>query len=116
MLIIGSYSMGIWGIIISVIIGVLSFCGLEHYVRKRDKNFGFDPSKYTWCKTCKNYKKVKDWDYVFSQSTQSKELPSESKLPCKIFDQAKGVWINYFNLSPAHRKLYPDDCKFWTRK
>jgi hypothetical protein len=56
---------------------------------------------------------VKDWDYTFSQS---KELLSESKIPCKIFDQAKGVWINYFNLSPADRKLYPDDCKYWTRK
>jgi hypothetical protein len=112
-LIFGNSAVGLWGIIISLIIGAISFFGLEYFVKKRDKNYGFDPTKYIWCKTCKNFRKVKNWDYTFSQS---KKLLNASEVPCKIYNQTKEVWGKYFNLPSGDRKLYPDDCSYWAKK
>lgn len=112
-LIFDNSTIGLWGIIISVMIGAISFWGLEYFIKKRDKNFGFDPTKYIWCETCKNFRKVKNWDY---SSSQLKELLDTSAVPCKIYNKTKEVWKKYFNLPLGDRKLYPDDCSYWIKK
>jgi len=103
----------IYILLLSIFVCTVSFLGVEYFVRKRDKNFGFDPSKYKWCKTCKYFKKVKNWDYKFSQS---KEIVDSILIPCKIEDLTQEVWNKYFTMSPEERKLYPDFCDNWLKK
>ena len=100
-------------LLITIAIGLISFCGVEYFVKKRYKNFGFDPTKYKWCRTCKYFKKVKNWDFEFSQS---EEKVDSSFIPCKNYDLTHEVWNRFFNMSPGDRKLYPDFCEKWVKK
>lgn len=110
-----NFNLGLWGIIISVITGIISFASLEFFIKKRNKNFGFgiEPKKLICCETCKNFKNVKDWIYI---SSLVKDLQEATEIPCKIFHKTQDVWIEYYNLSPDDRLIYPKNCPFWVKK
>ena len=106
-------TISVYILIISVVIGLFSFFGLEYFVKKRNKNFGFDPTKYKWCNTCRYFKRVKNWDFEFSES---KDIVDSSFIPCKNYELTQKVWNRYFKMLPEDRKLYPDFCEHWIKK
>jgi hypothetical protein len=85
----------------------------DFWQKKREKIIELDPKKFTWCKTCKNFRKVKRWSLTFSEP---KELLDTSKVPCKIYIQTQEVWEKYFNLPLSDRRLYPHNCSHWVKK
>lgn len=100
-------------LIASVVICISSMYFVELFVKKRDKNFGFDPTKYKWCKTCRNFRKIKEWDSIVSRS---EIIVSSDLFPCLITNVTQTVWDQYFGTPHDDRKLFPDYCPMWTRK
>ena len=112
MLIFVNLRSGFWGGVLSIIVATVLLASVLYFINKANKSLEFEPKEYMWCKSCRHFKKVKNWDYSFSQP---KKIVNDSEVPCKIFNQSERVWIDYFNLSPKDRKLYPDNCKYWSK-
>jgi len=99
---------------ITILLTVYFSTLLQHFVNKMWAKKGMDPKNLKWCKTCKNYRKRKDWEFKLHYS---KELLSEDKIPCRIFLQTKEVWERYFATPEGEKTLYPKNyCTLWVKR
>lgn len=71
------------------------------------------PEEIKWCKTCKYFKKIKDYE---EKLFLSEEMINDSEIPCKILSETRGVWIDYFQTEKGKRILYPKNCQKWVKK
>jgi len=109
-----------WGLI-----GLIVFIALEaiclkltgYYVKKRDIACGtyVDTRNIRWCKTCKNYRKVKKYDSILDGIWRNEQLPDSSHIPCRIVEDTIDVWKSFFALGSEDRTLFPKDCPKWTK-
>lgn len=63
-----------------------------------------------WCRTCKNYRKVSEYDDTFKGLWHETSMPRSDKLPCKIVLETSQVWEAYYKTEPKSRSLFPKDC------
>tara|TARA_B100000315_G_scaffold166154_1_gene154755 strand:+ start:490 stop:1098 length:609 start_codon:yes stop_codon:yes gene_type:complete len=99
------------GVVVSIGIAILS-----ETIKKRSlKREGLyvDTKKIEWCMTCKNHKKVKDYE---EELCLLDEICDADKIPCKIYQETKMVWTDYFDKPKEERTLYPKNCPKWTKK
>jgi hypothetical protein len=103
------------GIVISIVIAILSETIKKQSLKREEKREGsyVDTSKIKWCKTCKQFKKVKDYE---DNLWQLEKITDTYKIPCKIYPQTKDVWSAYFKKQKEKRTLYPKNCPEWTKK
>lgn len=66
-----------------------------------------------WCRTCKHFRRIKEYENNVNGLWQSKFMPSNDKLPCDIFLETENTWKQYFGLEPSERSLFPKDCEFF---
>lgn len=106
---------GVLFIAIAIFAGMVSYFGLEYFRTKKEKKLGtyVDVKNIQWCKTCKYYKKVKSYK---NELWQSQEIVGDSEIPCKILNDTKAVWAEFFNMESGQRTLYPKNCERWTKK
>lgn len=71
---------------------------------------GIEPAPLRCCRNCVNFHKVKDWAAFVCRSD---EMPEDSKLPCRILEQTRKFWIEYFRVPGLERNSYPKPCVFW---
>jgi len=71
------------------------------------------PEEVKWCKTCKYFKKIKDYE---EKLFLSEEMINDFEIPCKILNKTKRLWINYFWTRKRERTLYPKNCQKWVKK
>ena len=73
-----------------------------------------DPTSMRWCKTCRHYRRIKDWDgkllYMLA------EMPTADLLPCGIPYETRDVWLGFFALEWQQRSLFPKNCPNWQSK
>lgn len=69
--------------------------------------------KITWCKTCKHFRKIKDFE---SNLWSEEKLINEKNIPCKIYEQTVDTWKKYYQMQSGKRALYPKDCRMWQKK
>lgn len=69
-----------------------------------------------WCRTCKHYRKSKEYEDTFKGLWRSESMPRSDKLPCNISLETANVWQLYFSLEPDSRALFPKDCSFYEKK
>ena len=82
--------------------------------QKREGTY-VDPKKIKWCKTCKHFKKIKEYADIIDGTWREKTMPEGSQIPCQIFSKTVNVWKDYFNLESNKRAIYPKDCSFWEK-
>jgi hypothetical protein len=110
-----------WGwkiclLVIAITIGItfLSSTVLQKLIDKMWLKKGIDTKNLQWCKTCKYFRKIKDWEF---KNHYSKEMLSEDKIPCQIFTKTKDVWLKFFNTPEMEKTLYPKNyCPQWVRR
>ena len=113
-----NWRMGLFGLIIFVILEALSVKLLSHYKKKTRIALGtyvVDPRHIRWCKTCKNYRKVRKYDDILNGIWTNEQLPDNSCIPCKIINETIDVWKDFFMLDSKDRTLFPKDCPKWTK-
>lgn len=76
-------------------------------------DYGGQENEIQWCKTCKNFRTVKEYE---DGLWLSEEIIPDSTIPCKKSDDTQDVWIEYFNLPRGRRTLYPKGCPKWEQK
>lgn len=110
-----NWQIGVLFIAIAISAGVISHFGLKYFLTKRDKELGtyVDAKKIQWCKTCKHFNKVKNYENAL---WLSKVMIRDSEIPCKILHDTRPVWTKYFDLEIGQRTLYPKNCERWSRK
>lgn len=69
-----------------------------------------------WCKSCKYYRKSREYENTMKGLWRSPVLPQTDKLPCRIVSQTSGVWGRYFESEQRTRSLFPRECSFFERK
>ena len=91
---------------------------IEHIRLKYEQKLGtnIDVKKIQWCKTCKHFRKTRNWDRITDPLRQHGELVDDTEIPCKIVEETKSVWVNYFDTNKMERTLYPNGCQIWTKK
>jgi len=110
---------GLSGLIIFIVLEAISIKLLSHYKKKTRIAVGtyvVDPHNIRWCKTCKNYRKVKKYDDIADGIWINGQLPDSSYIPCKIIDETMDIWKRFFALDREKRTLFPKDCPKWTKK
>ena len=113
-----NWRMGLFGLIIFIILEVLSIKLLSHYKKKTGiavGTYAVDPRNIRWCKTCKNYRKVRKYENIADGMWTNQQLPDSSCIPCKIINETTDVWKDFFMLDRKDRTLFPKDCPKWTR-
>lgn len=75
-----------------------------------------NPKKIQWCKTCKYFKKIKGYKEKLFKLWLSEGIIKDSEIPCKILNETRELWINYFQTENRERTLYPRNCPKWTKK
>ena len=114
-----NWRMGLFGLIIFIILEVLAIKLLSHYKKKTGiavGTYAVDPRNIRWCKTCKNYRKVKKYDSILDGIWRNEQLPDSSHIPCRIVEDTIDVWKSFFALGSENRTLFPKDCPKWTKK
>jgi hypothetical protein len=69
-----------------------------------------------WCKTCKHYRKSREYENIMRGLWRSAVLPQSDKLPCSIVSGTSGVWKRHFESEQKTRSLFPKGCSFFERK
>lgn len=102
-------------IAIAIIVGVFSYVGHNYYITKWQKELGtyVDRKRIRWCKTCAHFSKVGKYE---NELWQSEEMIEDAEIPCKILNDTKLVWTEYFNAEVGKRTWYPKNCEKWTAK
>ncbi len=72
-----------------------------------------NPKKILWCKTCKHFEKIKNYEEKLSLS---EKIIKDSEIPCKILNKTRILWIDYFQTESGERALYPKNCPEWIKK
>ena len=75
-----------------------------------------DVQNISWCRTCKHYRKSKEYENTFSGLWRSDTMPERYKLPCNIPLEAETVWQGHFSSKPDLRTLFPKDCPFFEKR
>lgn len=110
-----NWQIGVLFIVLGILNGVISSVMLQRFITKRDKELGtyIDVKKIKWCKTCKHFKKIRNYEAV---ATLSEEMIENSKIPCRILDHTYPTWEEHFATELGQRTLYPKNCPRWEKK
>lgn len=99
---------------ITIALTVFFMTSLEYFINQMWLRKGIDVKNLRWCKTCKYFKKIKDWESKFHYSN---EILEDNKIPCKILSQTKNIWERYFKTPQMQKTLYPKDyCDQWLKR
>jgi len=71
------------------------------------------PEEIKWCKTCKYFKKIKDYE---EKLFLSEKMINDSEIPCGISAETRELWRDYFQTEKGRRTLYPKNCQKWVKK
>ena len=69
-----------------------------------------------WCRTCKHYRKVPEYEDTMKGLWHEKSMPRSDKLPCKIALETSNLWEAYYETDPKSRSLFPKDCQLFERQ
>ena len=110
-----SWQKGVLFVVGAVLAAIVSFCGANYFVTRKEKKLGtyVDRKKIRWCQTCKYFQKTRNWNALADPLWRSKELISPHEIPCKVVEDTKSVWVQYFNEEISQRCLYPKNCDKW---
>ncbi|MBL7187117.1 MAG: hypothetical protein ISS70_12425 [Phycisphaerae bacterium] len=113
-----SWKLGLLLIIVAVLAAFVSILGVENFRVKKEKKLGtyVDVKKIQWCKTCKHFRKTRNWNSLSDPLWRSSELISSDEIPCLIVEATKSVWVQYFNKEEGQRHLYPKNCDKWSHR
>jgi len=100
-------------LVLTILITTISSIVLEKFIHKMHLARGIDTKNIKWCKTCKFFKKSKEWE---AHLEFLDKIPSLEKLPCLIPEKTKSFWEEYFKLDHGARTLYPKECVLWERR
>lgn len=71
--------------------------------------------KIEWCRTCKYYRKVREYEDVMTGLWRETSMPRSDKLPCTIALETVHVWEAYYDAELGSRTLFPRDCPHYER-
>jgi len=74
------------------------------------------PRDIKWCKTCKYYRKSREYEAIPKGLWRSEAMPRSDRLPCGIALETAGVWGQFYELEPRSRTLFPKDCEFFEKR
>ncbi|MEX2578422.1 MAG: hypothetical protein WD342_05125 [Verrucomicrobiales bacterium] len=101
--------------VISIAVVMVTNTKKNALLTEREKREGrwVDRSKIEWCKNCIHFRRIRGWE---DNLWQLEALPTDGRLPCKIFDQTTEVWQSYASLDPKQRTMYPKQCSYLKMK
>lgn len=113
-----NWQLGSLIVAVAIFTAVVSILGVEHFRIKKEKKLGtyVDVKKIQWCKTCKHFKKVREFDKTIDGLWRAKTIPDASQIPCQILKETNNIWEDFFGLEESKRTLYPNNCPFWTKR
>lgn len=113
-----NFRIGLLCLAVGVILEIVVIRLQGYFVKKSNIECGtyVDPKKIQWCKTCKYFKKVKNFDDLVRGLWREKAMPNQENIPCKIFEKTKEIWKGYFDLEENKRATYPRNCTFWEKR
>lgn len=63
-----------------------------------------------WCRTCKHYRKSREYEETFNGAWAAEKMPRSDLLPCKIVMEAIDTWSEFYGRERSEKTLFPKNC------